>query len=202
MAQTAQPQVQAHAEGVADRADPRWLRLQEMIREHSLKTGAFTLSSGARSSYIFQLRQTTLLPEGAALIGGIIVEYMKRLEIASIGGLEMGAVPIVAAVAAMSHLKNYPVGAFFVRKEQKAHGARERIDGHLRGGEVLVVDDVATTGGSILKAIEGMMSECPLARVHRALVVVDREVGAAENLARHGIKLAAILKRSDFPGIS
>ena len=186
----------------SDRADPRWLRLQEIIRAHSLKTGAFTLSSGRHSTYLFQLQQTTLLPEGAALIGEIIVEYIQRHNITLIGGLEMGAVPIVSTVAAMSHLKNYPVGAFFVRKAQKMHGARKKTDGHLRnGGEVLMVDDVATTGGSILKAIEGMKSESLSANVHRALAIIDREEGAAQNLVEQGIQLAAIFKRSDFPEI-
>jgi orotate phosphoribosyltransferase len=141
-----------------------------------------------------------MLPEGAALIGEIIVEYMKRNAIACIGGLEMGAVPIVAATAAMSHLKNYPVDAFFVRKAAKEHGARERIDGFLRdGAEVLMIDDVATTGGSILKAVEGM--EGHGCHVRRALTVVDREEGAAQNLAARKIQLAAIFKRSDFPEI-
>lgn len=183
-------------------ADPRWHRLLEIIRLHSLKRGEFKLSSGRHSTYLFQLRQTTLLPEGAALIAGIIVDYMKLLHLASIGGLELGAVPIVSAVAAVSHLRGYPVDAFFVRKAQKEHGARERIDGHLRAGaEVLMVDDVATTGGSILKAVEGMKTEYPDAHVRRALVVVDREEGAAENLAAAGITLAAIFKRSDFPEI-
>jgi orotate phosphoribosyltransferase len=193
---------EAVAEEVFGQDDPRRLRLQEIIRAHSLKTGAFTLSSGRQSTYLFQLRQTTLLPEGAALIAEIIVDYMQDQNIASIGGLEMGAVPIVSAVAALSHLKNHPVGAFFVRKAQKAHGARERIDGHLRhGGEVLMVDDVATTGGSILKALEGLKEEYPEARIRRALAVIDREEGAAQNLLAQGIKLAAILKRSDFPEI-
>ena len=192
----------AQAEDVLGQDDPRRLRLQEIIRVHSLKTGAFTLSSGRQSTYLFQLRQTTLLPEGAALIAEIIVEYMRGQNIASIGGLEMGAVPIVSAVAALSHFKNHPVGAFFVRKAQKEHGARERIDGHLRhGGEVLMVDDVATTGGSILKAIEGMKEEYLETRVRRALAIIDREEGAAQNLLAQGITLAAILKRSDFPEI-
>jgi orotate phosphoribosyltransferase len=178
----------AKAEDVLDRGDARWLRLQEIIRAYSLKRGEFVLASGRTSTYLFQLRQTTMLPEGAALIADIIVDYMKRHAIACIGGLELGAVPIVSAVAAVSHLKGYPVDAFFVRKAQKEHGARERVDGFLRAdAEVLMIDDVATTGGSILKAIEGM--EGQTAHVRRALAVVDREEGAAQNLAVQGIKL-------------
>ena len=141
----------AKAEDVLDHSDARWRRLQEIIRAYSLKRGEFVLASGRTSTYLFQLRQTTMLPEGAALIADIIVDYMKRHAIACIGGLELGAVPIVSAVAAVSHLKNYPVDAFFVRKAQKEHGARERVDGFLRAdAEVLMIDDVATTGGSIL----------------------------------------------------
>ena len=117
----------AKAEDVLDRSDARWLRLQEIIRAYSLKRGEFVLASGRTSTYLFQLRQTTMLPEGAALIADIIVDYMKRHAIACIGGLELGAVPIVSAVAAVSHLKGYPVDAFFVRKAQKEHGARERV---------------------------------------------------------------------------
>src|SRR5579885_2337213 len=117
-------------EEVLSQNDKRWLRLREIIRAQSLKLGEFTLTSGRQSTYLFQLRQTALLPEGAALIGEIIAEYMRRQEL-----------------GAISHLKAYPVDAFFVRKQAKAHGARERLDGHLRAGaKVLMVDDVATTG--------------------------------------------------------
>jgi len=141
-----------------------------------------------------------MLPEGAALLGEVILEYMYQHSIECIGGLELGAVPLVSSVAVMSHIKGSPINAFFVRKLAKEHGARERIDGHLRdGAEVLMIDDVATTGGSILKAIEGMESRG--AYVRRALAVVDREEGAAQNLARASIQLAAIFKRSDFPEI-
>jgi len=196
------PQENLQSEHVLDPADARWHRLQTIIREHSLKTGQFVLSSGRRSTYLFQLRQTTMLPEGAALIADIIVDFMKARSLSSIGGLEMGAVPIVAAVAAVSHLKNYSVSAFFVRKVKKEHGARERIDGYLaEGGEVLMIDDVATTGGSILNAIEGLREEGRSASVRTSLAIIDREEGAAENLAQHNIKLAAIFKKSDFPEI-
>jgi orotate phosphoribosyltransferase len=192
----------AQSAEVLDRKDERWRRLQEIIRAQSLKLGEFKLSSGRQSNYLFQLRQTTMLPEGAALLGEIIVEYMQANGIVCVGGLELGAVPLVASTAIVSHSKGYPVDAFFVRKAQKEHGARERIDGHLRAGaEPLMIDDVATTGGSILKAIEGMNSDRRRFDVHRALVVIDREEGAAENLARQGITLAAIFKRSDFPEI-
>ena len=141
-----------------------------------------------------------MLPEGAALLGEVILEYMCQHSIDCIGGLELGAVPLVSSVAVMSHIRALPINAFFVRKLAKEHGEREKIDGHLRAGaEVLMVDDVATTGGSILKAVEGIEGHgcC----VRRALAVVDREEGAADNLAAHDIQLAAIFKRSDFPEI-
>ncbi len=202
MTALAEPRQRAESVDVLDRIDSRWLHLREIIRDKSLKRGKFTLASGRQSNYLFQLKQTALLPEGAALLGEIIVEYMKKRKIACIGGLELGAVPIVSSVAPVSYLKDYPVDAFFVRKAQKEHGAQERIDGHLpAGAEPLMVDDVATTGDSILKAIEGMNSDRRHFEVRHALVVVDREEGAAENLARQGIKLAAIFKKSDFPEI-
>ncbi len=174
--------------------------MQKFISEHSLRVGDFRLSSGRRSPNLFQLRQTTMLPEGAALLGEVIFEYMYRHSIECIGGLELGAVTLVSPVAVMSHIKGFPVDAFFDRKAAKEHGARERIDGHLRdGAEVLMIDDVATAGSSFLKAVEG--TEGHGSYVRRALVVVDREEGAAQNLARASIHLAAIFKRSDFPEI-
>ncbi|WP_166142340.1 orotate phosphoribosyltransferase [Methylosinus sp. RM1] len=186
-------------DAVLDPADPRWGRLHRLIDTHSLLRGDFTLSSGRKSNYLFQLRQTTMLPEGAYLIADIVVDYMRAQGIKGVGGLAVGAVPMVAAIAAVSFPKGAPVEAFFVRKEAKGHGAKERIDGYVpKGGESLIVDDVATTGGSILEAIAGMTEEHPEAKATRALVVIDREEGAAEKLAEKGITLASIFKRSDF----
>jgi orotate phosphoribosyltransferase len=186
-------------DAVIDSADPRWARLHRLIDTHSLLRGDFTLSSGRKSNYLFQLRQTTMLPEGAHLIADIVVDYMKAQGIKGVGGLAVGAVPMVAAIAAVSFPKGAPVEAFFVRKEAKGHGAKERIDGYVpKDGEALIVDDVATTGGSILEAIAGMVEEHPQARATRALVVIDREEGAAEKLAEKGITLVSIFKRADF----
>lgn len=179
--------------------DPRWARLRDLIARHSLKRGTFTLSSGRQSSFLFQLRQTTMLPEGAALIAGIVVDFMRSRGIIAVGGLELGAVPIVAAVAAASHHMDYPVQAFFVRKEAKAHGARERIDGHLgHGADVLLLDDVATTGGSILRAWEAVKAEHPDCTARHAFAIIDREEGASENLAASGLQLASVFGKSDF----
>jgi orotate phosphoribosyltransferase len=202
MVALAMQESQARTEDVLGHGDPRWVRLQELIRQHSRLCGNFTLSSGRTSNYLFQLRQTTLLPEGAALLGDVILEYMNRKSIRSVGGLVLGAVPLVSAAAVVSHTQGRPINAFFVRKTAKEHGARERIDGHIGEGEVLVVDDVATSGGSLLKAVGGLQEESRSNPVHHALVVVDREEGAAENLARFGIQLAAIFRRSDFPELS
>jgi len=199
MTNAANAEIPPAVDRVIDPGDARWGRLRELIAEYSLKLGDFLLTSGRTSKYIFQLRQSMMLPEGGRLLGDIIVDYMNANSMECIGGLAVGAVPLVSAVSVMSAVKGAPKHSFFVRKEAKEHGARERIDGHvLAGGEVLIVDDVATSGGSILKAIEGMNAEYPTCYVRKALVIVDRQEGAAENLERRGIELVSIFRRRDF----
>jgi len=185
---------------IVDRSDPRWLRLRAQIQKDSLKRGEFKLSSGRTSSFIFQLRQTTLHPEGAALLADMIVDYMRSKDIKYVGGMVQGAVPIVASVAARSYGTPHEVFAFFVRKETKQHGAKERIDGFIggEGDEILIVDDVATSGGSLIKTLEALREEGHSRVVRKALVIIDREEGAAEALARHGVELVSIFKKSDF----
>ena len=199
MTNLAAMQTPTRVERVIDKTDPRWIRLHEIIEAQSLKRGDFILSSGRHSKYLFQLRQTTMSPEGAALIGDIIVDYMNRVGLDCVGGLEMGAVPVVCAVSVMSFVKGSPKDTFFVRKAAKEHGARERIDGYVRdGAEALIIDDVATSGGSILKAIDGLKEENIHCSISKALVVVDRQEGACENLAKLGIELVSIFKKEDF----
>lgn len=183
---------------VIGKADPRWQRLRQIVDERSLLRGDFILTSGKTSKFLFQLRQTTMFPEGQFLIGSIIEEFMRANGLRSVGGLELGAVPVVTAVAYASFQSGHPVDAFFVRKQQKEHGARELIDGELKeGAAVLMVDDVTTTGGSILKAIDNMAKE-KTCTVPWALAVVDRDQGATEALAERGIAFASIFTKADF----
>jgi orotate phosphoribosyltransferase len=191
--------LEASADNVIGMDDPRWGRLHKIINEHSLLLGDFILSSSRSSKFLFQLRQTTMLPEGATIVGDIVIEYMRRIGLHCVGGMELGAVPMVAAVAVASHHQNYPLSAFFVRKKAKEHGARELIDGHVEDGqEVLLVDDVATSGKSMLYALEGLHQQHPRCYVKRALVIIDRQEGAAQALAERGIKLVSLFKKSDF----
>ncbi len=182
--------------------DERLKRLWQIVRDHSLMIGDFTLTSGRRSNYLFQLRPTTMHPEGAAIIGELIVEFMQKNDLWAIGGLEMGAVPIVCTVSVTSYHMGWPVNAFFMRKKPKEHGAKQLFDGWLppvsedEPEKVLVVDDVTTTGGSLLKVVE-VLREMGYV-VDTALSVVDREEGAVENLQAEGITLHALLARSDF----
>jgi orotate phosphoribosyltransferase len=193
-------QAQIPAEEVLRREDPRWGRLRDIVLEKSFQTGDFILASGVSSKFLFQLRQTTMLAEGATLIAEIVLEYMQRHGIHCIGGLVQGAVPIGQSVLMLGHAKQYPIYHFFVRKEAKKHGARELIDGYpLDQSEVLIVDDVATKGGSIKTSIENLLKEHPSCVVKRALVIVDRQEGAAEALlAARNVHLISLFKKSDF----
>ena len=186
------------AERVIPDSDERWQRLHEIVAEHSLLRGDFSLSSGRESSFLFQLRQTTLHPEGSSLIGDIIVGFMQVKKIRCVGGLELGAVPVVTSAAMASFRMGYPVSAFFVRKAAKLHGARELVDGHVKEGhEILAVDDVTTTGNSMMQAVTNI-AEKHHCSVRWALSIVDREEGAKEHLGRFGINLVSIFRKSDF----
>ncbi len=162
-------------------------KLLRLLREHSLKLGHFVLTSGKHSFYYFDSKFTTLHPEGAYLTAKLILETLNReeLRVDAIGGLTLGADPIVAAVAAVSHAERElypPVSAFIVRKQPKGHGTKRLLEGYSPrpGARVVIVDDVCTTGGSTVEAIErAEQSGC---RVLAALCLVDREEGGAEAL--------------------
>jgi orotate phosphoribosyltransferase len=160
--------------------------LRGIIRQKSLRVGDFTLSSGKKSSYYLDCRMTTLDPRGALLIARQILQRIRTQEIRAdaIGGLTMGADPIAAVVAVVSGLEGTPLSAFIVRKETKAHGAQRSIEGYdgKAGSRVIVVDDVCTTGDSILKAAD--KAEEAGYEVVAAFCVVDREEGGTELIAK------------------
>jgi orotate phosphoribosyltransferase len=161
-------------------------RLAELLREHSLMFGDFTLASGKKSSFYFDSKRTTLLPEGAYLVAREILRVIRErgIEADAIGGLTLGADPIVCPVAALSHIEGPALRAFIVRKEAKGHGTDRRIEGSLApGSRVVIVDDVVTTAGSTLQAIEA--AESAGHRVVAVLCLVDREQGGGERLARY-----------------
>ena len=160
--------------------------LRDIIRNKSLRVGDFTLTSGKKSSYYLDCRTTTLDPRGAFLIARLILQYIQKRNIQAdaIGGLTMGADPIATSVAVVSGLEGQPIPAFIVRKESKGHGTQKYMEGYegKPGARVIVVDDVCTTGGSILIAAE--KAEQSGYEVVAAFCVVDREEGGTELIAK------------------
>jgi orotate phosphoribosyltransferase len=139
------------------------LRLKEIIARRSFGLGEVTLASGRKSHFYFNLKPTMLDPEGAALLAQLSLEALAKEKLDAIGGLEMGAVPISGAVAAMSWICGTPLPNFFVRKKPKEHGAKLLVEGlvkgeSLSGKTVAIVEDVTTTGESALKAAQAARS--------------------------------------------
>lgn len=172
-------------------------RLLELIKKEALFKGNFVLASGKKSDYYIDLRLITLHPEGTCLIAEILFDLLKNENIDSLGGLTLGADPICGAFSAISYLKGKPTPSFIVRKEEKIHGKRKTIEGPLkRGSRVAVVDDVATTGRSLIKAIKAVTEEgCEIVKV---ITIVDREEGAKERLAGEGYELLSIFNKKDL----
>ena len=177
-------------------------RLIEIIKTRSFQSGKeVTLASGRTSTYYFNMKPTMLDAEGAHLIATLILDSISDLDADLVGGLEMGAVPIATAVAAVSQTHGKPIAAFFVRKQPKDHGTRSLVEGlangeSLKGKKVVIVEDVTTTGGSAIKAAETVRSEG--ADVVGVVTVVDRHEGAADAFAAASLTLTPILTLADF----
>ncbi len=176
--------------------------LFEIIRDRSFRQGGrFTLASGRTSTIYFNLKPAMLDPDGARLMGAALAGKASALGAKSISGLEMGAVPLVAAAAAMSAVAQKPLPACFIRKQAKDHGTRSLIEGlaegeDLTGRPVVVLEDVTTTGSSALKAV-AILREAG-AKVDHIVTIVDREEGATETFAAAGITLHALYRKSEF----
>ena len=168
-------------------------RLRELVKERGLVRGDFTLASGAKSTYFFDLKMVTLSAEGAYLAGRLVFDLLRDSGIDAVGGLTLGADPIVAAVALVSHMEGEPIPAFIVRGEMKEHGTQKAIEGYVpqRGSSVAIVEDVITKGGSTLKAIKAV--EEAGCRVAKVVALLDRHQGGSDELHRRGYDFTAIL---------
>jgi len=157
----------------------------------------FKLVSGRRSHYYVNCKPTTLSPRGMYLTGHLVFEAVRDLEIEGVGGMTFGADPIAVAAAFASELQGRPMNAFSIRKTRKDHGIVRWIEGDVQPGDRLVIiDDVATTGGSTLQAIERARSEGM--KVARAVILVDRQEGGLENIRRAVPDVRAIITRDDL----
>lgn len=176
-------------------------RLKDIIRTRSFGRGEITLASGRKSDFYFNLKPTMLDPEGAALLAELSLDALKDERIDYIGGLEMGAVPLAGAIAQLSWLKGRPIAAFFVRKKPKEHGARLSVEGlakgeSLQGKRIVIVEDVTTTGGSAVKAVEAVRDAG--GDVAMVFTMVDREEGAAEAFAAAAIPFRSLYRAGEF----
>ena len=169
-----------------------------LIRDKALKFGDFTLASGKKASYYLDGKQVTLDPVGARLVAEGILDLLQSGAVpAAIGGMSIGADPITAAVVTMSGVRESPLAGFMVRKEPKGHGTNQYIEGPVRpGDQVVIVEDVVTTGGSSLEAIQ--RAEDFGLRVVRVIAIIDRMEGGAEAFAARGYEFSSLLSVRDF----
>jgi orotate phosphoribosyltransferase len=161
------------------------------------KEPSFKLVSGRMSQFYVNCKPTTLSPRGMYLVGHLVFENIKDLKPDGIGGLTFGADPMAMATAFVSELKGSPINAFSIRKTQKDHGIIRWVEGDVEPGQrVVIIDDVATTGGSTIKAIERAVSEG--LDVLKAVILVDRQEGGLENIRKHVKDVSAIITRDDL----
>lgn len=177
-------------------------RLMKIIREKSFRDGVdITLASGRKSTFYFNMKPTMMDPEGSLLLAGLTCEALEDSSADMIGGLEMGAVPIVSFAAPESFRRGKPISAFFVRKQAKGHGAQKQIEGlaegeTLEGKRIVIVEDVTTTGGSALQAAD-LVREAG-GNVIQVLTLVDRQEGASETFEEAGMPFRAIFTADEF----
>ena len=159
--------------------------LLKLVKEKAVRKGEHTLSSGKKSSYYIDGKQVTLDPQGLLLLGKTILAMLHGIQADAVGGPTLGADPIAASVSLLSSQSGRPLKAFIVRKEEKKHGTQKRIEGpELQAGDrVVVVEDVITSGKTVLEAIQEIERlEC---RVVKVICLVDREEGADKLLSAY-----------------
>lgn len=178
-------------------------RLIEIVVERTFRfteKPSFKLASGNMSSYYFNCKPTTLNAEGMYLVGNLMYDMIrnsKSWKIKGIGGLTLGADPIANAIAYTSYIKGEPLESFVVRKEPKKHGTMLWVEGNVREGDkVIIVEDVVTTGGSTIKAID-RAEKCGL-KVLGVIVLIDRQEGGREAIKSKGVPVKVLLTREEI----
>lgn len=157
----------------------------------------FKLVSGRMSHFYVNCKPTTLNPRGMYLVGHLLFERLRGAGLTAVGGLTFGADPVAFAAAFASELNREPIKAFSIRKAQKDHGIVKWVEGDVQKGErVAIVDDVATTGGSTITAIERARAEG--LEVALAVVLVDRQEGGLENIRKHVSDVSGIVTRDEL----
>jgi orotate phosphoribosyltransferase len=171
--------------------------LKELVRAKALKFGDFTLASGKQAKYYLDCRQITLDAQGARLIGEGMLDELSSDMPDLVGGMAIGADPITAAILTLAGIRNVPLRGVMVRKEAKQHGTGKLVEGPFREGEsIAIVEDVVTTGGSSLLAIE--RCEAVGLKVERVLAIIDRLEGGHEAFAARGYELTTLFTVGDF----
>lgn len=182
---------------IISRMDILAKNLKKLLKQ-SLKKGKFILTSGKNSNYYLNGRNVTLAPEGAYGSANLIFKIIKKNKITAIGGLTVGADPLAGAIAYLAHIKKYPLKTFILRKEPKSHADKKQIEGPEldKKDVILIIDDIATTGKSLIESARTLRTLG--FKVTKALVLVDREEGAKENLNKIGIELKSVFTLRDL----
>jgi orotate phosphoribosyltransferase len=172
----------------------------DIVKRLSFSRGSFVLVSGRTSNYYLDMKPTMLNPEGASLLAELVLNKLEGVKVHYIGGLAMGAVPLLSPIAMLSYAKGRPIPGFFVRKAVKDHGTMKRIEGvtqsDLKGMSVVILDDVTTTGDSAMQAVKAAQDAG--AKVELVLSIVDREEGAAEFFAKQKIPFKWLFRAGEL----
>jgi orotate phosphoribosyltransferase len=174
-------------------------KLLDLIHAKALTFGEVTLSSGIKSTFYVDAKMVTLDPDGAFLTAKVIFDLIKSDNIDSIGGMTIGADPIAGSVALISFLERRPIRAFIVRKEPKNHGKEKWVEGPIRDGDnVAIIEDVTTTGSSLLNAIMIVKQEYPKCEIVKVITLIDRSDTGRLFLKEKGYDLISVFDKSDL----
>lgn len=174
-------------------------KLARLLLEKSYKEGNFTLASGKKSNYYFDCRVTSLSAEGSRLIGLLFCDLLKDLAITGVGGMTLGADPLVTAVTVISQEQGRPLNGLLVRKQPKGHGTNQFVEGLANfsaGDNVAMLEDVVTSGNSVLTACR-RVRDCGL-KIAAVCTILDRQEGGRETLETAGYNLLSLYTRQEL----